>query len=263
MKKIFETFLKIYILTIILLPVFGMAQTNDSGQYTPLSPLPCTTGSDCKTVNQTTNLSTYLPGLFKFSIYLAAFMAFVMITYGGIQYMTTDNFANKKAGKDTIEKAVWGLLLVIGAYAILYTINPQILSFNLSLPTPNIAVPKIPDGVTVAGGNNAANLDPATISALTGLTNNCNGCNITITSTTGDSHDPNSLHYQGLAADMKGDTNLNSFIRTGTQGTSAGCQTFTQNLGGKTTTFLWEPIGATCGGAVPSTGDHWHMSVTP
>ena len=89
-------------------------------------------------VGAQTNLSTYLPAIFKLSIGIAAALAFAMITFGGIVYATSDAISGKSKGKEYIEDALWGFLLVIGAYAILWTINPQILEFNLSLPTPQI-----------------------------------------------------------------------------------------------------------------------------
>ena len=63
--------------------------------YTTLSPLPGTFNGPCPADGCTTSLSTYLPGIFNFSMGLAAAMAFVMITYGGIIYMTTDAISKK------------------------------------------------------------------------------------------------------------------------------------------------------------------------
>lgn len=101
--------------------------------YTVLAPLPNTTIGDCTGTGCKTNFATYLPGVFKFAIGLAALMAFAVISYGGFLLMTTDSVMGKDEGKKHVENAVKGLLLVIGAYAILYTINPQFLSFNLDI----------------------------------------------------------------------------------------------------------------------------------
>ena len=109
--------------------------------YTVLVPLPGTTtncnGSDSGENNDcTTTFNTYLPAIFNLSIGIAAALAFVMISYGGFQLMTTDSINGKTEGRKKVQDAVWGLLLVIGAYAILYTINPQLLNFNLNIGTP-------------------------------------------------------------------------------------------------------------------------------
>lgn len=110
--------------------------------YTVLAPLPGTTISG----GNTTNLQTYLPGLFNFSIGLAAAMAFVVITIGGVTYMTSDAISGKSQGREWVTNALWGLLLVIGAYVILNTINPKILTFNLEIPRPEIAAPTLTAG---------------------------------------------------------------------------------------------------------------------
>lgn len=118
-----------------------------AGEYTVLAPLPGTTNCSNNTINQTSNnsatqcktdFSTYLPAAFNLAIGLAGVLAFTMITYGGFRYMTSDALTGKEEGRGIIENALWGLLLVIGAYVILYTINPQILAFTLQLPTPQI-----------------------------------------------------------------------------------------------------------------------------
>ncbi len=108
--------------------------------YTVLEPLPGTTiDKNCTGDKCQTDLEHYLPGLFNWAIGIAAVMAFVVITFGGITYMTTDALGPKSQGREMIERAIWGLVLVIGSYIILYTINPQILEFNLTLKRPNIS----------------------------------------------------------------------------------------------------------------------------
>ncbi len=119
-----------------LVPGTLFAQVED---YTVLAPLPNTTscqngvGENC-----TADLSTYLPGMFNLTIGVAAVLAFIMIVFGGFLYATTDAIQGRNQGKDYITNALYGLGLVIGAWAILNTINPQILSFKLDLVSPMI-----------------------------------------------------------------------------------------------------------------------------
>ncbi|MCX6701865.1 MAG: hypothetical protein NTX96_01560 [Candidatus Zambryskibacteria bacterium] len=117
--------------------------TQPNNDYTVLAPLPGIGENGA-----TTNLGTYLPAAFNIAIAVAAVLAFLVITYGGVLYATSDALSGKAQGREYIENAIYGLLLVIGAWVILYTINPQILDFNLSLPRPNI--PTIP--TVVVGG---------------------------------------------------------------------------------------------------------------
>lgn len=83
-------------------------------------------------VGQSTTLDVYVPAAFRIAMGVSAVLAFVMITFGGIMYATTDAISGKEDGRRFITNAVIGLLLVIGSYAILYTINPEMLSFNFS-----------------------------------------------------------------------------------------------------------------------------------
>ncbi len=87
-------------------------------------------------------------------------MAFVMITLGGITYATSDSVFGKHDGKTFIQNAIWGLILVIGSWVILNTINPKILDFTLSLPRPpiqtdltTVTMPNSVEGDTGATGN--------------------------------------------------------------------------------------------------------------
>ncbi len=80
-----------------------------------------------------------LPGVFVNGFYLFALMiggvlAFGAVVYGGILYAASaGNPGRQSEGKEWIKSAIYGLLLLAGAYLILYTINPNLV--NLNLPT--------------------------------------------------------------------------------------------------------------------------------
>jgi hypothetical protein len=95
-------------------------------QYTPLAPL---TDSQA---GHAISLTSYLPFMFTLLIGVSALLAMVMIVVGGITYMTTDVFSTKSSGRGMMTSAVYGLLFVLSSYMILYTINPDLLSFKLS-----------------------------------------------------------------------------------------------------------------------------------
>jgi len=231
------------------------------GDYTVLSPLPgttkdnCTSGATCQS-----NFETYLPGLFKFSIGLAGVLAFVMITFGGILYATTDAIQSKSEGRKYIENAVVGLLMVIGAYAILYTINPQFLEFKLSIPRPAITFgsPSVVPGLmsdadlssdasaraalashnitayrgTCSNGatTNCVNLNglqQTTVTGLETLQEACTqsagqSCNISIQGGTEPGHSTNSAHNTGNAVDFAASADLNKVITNNGANTGTG-----------------------------------------
>ena len=74
----------------------------------------------------------YLNLMIKLFIGICAVLAVIMIVIGGIQYMTTELISSKEEGKKRILGAIFGLLLALGAYTLLYTINPNLLKSDLS-----------------------------------------------------------------------------------------------------------------------------------
>lgn len=128
-KTLIKNFLALYILSLLVLPSFvkieAQAQPPQPVDYTVLQDLPGISGA--------VNLQTYLPNAFNLAVGIAVALAFVVITYGGVLYATSDALTGKTQGREYIENALWGLLLVIGAYTILSTINPQIMTFDLNI----------------------------------------------------------------------------------------------------------------------------------
>jgi hypothetical protein len=107
--------------------------TPSANGYCLLAPLPLNgAGSP---VQNSVDINTYIRAAITLIIGLAGGLAVILIMVGGIEYITSATGMGKSNGKDKIYNAIIGLLLVIGAYAILYTINPNLLKFNLNLST--------------------------------------------------------------------------------------------------------------------------------
>jgi hypothetical protein len=143
LKKIFGSIVSIFV----LLPILTLAQQTVDAPYTLLQ-------GDLPGINTSTTLSTYIPAAFNLIIAIGAALAFVVITYGGIMYATTDALSNKQEGRKHIENAIYGLILLIGSYAILNTINPDLVNLRLDVRRPSVYVaPTAP----VATGTVASN----------------------------------------------------------------------------------------------------------
>lgn len=140
MKKIY-----LYILVVlVMMPISAKAV-----EYTLLEPLPCIadTGNNCadgKTI-PTINLDTYIGYIFKFSIALAAFLAVIMIIYGGFEYMLTESFSGKGAGIKKVQNALTGLLMVLASYLILRTIDPRLVEINTTIEPIKIDTKEVTD----------------------------------------------------------------------------------------------------------------------
>lgn len=91
-----------------------------SGLYTLLAPI-----GDFK--EAPTNVGDYFNIIFKIVIGLCGALAVVMIVIGGVQYMGDESIFGKTEAKSRITSAIIGLLIALGSYALLNTINPDLL----------------------------------------------------------------------------------------------------------------------------------------
>ncbi|KKQ88061.1 MAG: hypothetical protein UT09_C0004G0003 [Parcubacteria group bacterium GW2011_GWF2_38_8] len=123
--------------------------TNTDTTYTPLAPLPGLPEGIAFETDPDINscpFGKYLNIIIKLVIGFAAVLAMVMIVAGGIEYMTSELVSSKEAGKETIKNAILGLLIALGSYLILNTINPQLLSVCLDkLPEATIVIEETPE----------------------------------------------------------------------------------------------------------------------
>jgi len=97
-------------------------------KFNPIQPLPGLEESGDVT------LSNYLSNVFNTSIGVTAIIAVVMIVIAGLQYtMSFGAPSSKGAARTRINNAIMGLLLVLGAYLFLRTINPDLVTKGLQL----------------------------------------------------------------------------------------------------------------------------------
>ncbi|MFH1979157.1 MAG: hypothetical protein ABII97_02140 [Patescibacteria group bacterium] len=92
----------------------------------------------------------YVPGTFaqyatqtlKFAITIGALLAIIIIIIGGFEYVTAGgNTGQVEKAKERITQAILGLILIVGSYLILYTINPDLVNLNLGLDPLEIPPP--------------------------------------------------------------------------------------------------------------------------
>ncbi len=99
------------------------------------------------------NPAGYINGFYSFALIVSGILAFGAIVYGGIRYAVgKGNPSSETEGKAWITSALLGLLLLAGAYLILYTVNPQIVGLNIQGLTPIAA----PSGAYGAGTGQGA-----------------------------------------------------------------------------------------------------------
>ena len=94
---------------------------------------------------------SYVANFYQFALLIGGILAFAVVIYGGILYMSTvGNPSGQSEAKAWLWAAVWGILLLGGAYLVLKIINPQLV--NLNLPTLS-STGKTSNQVTVPAGS--------------------------------------------------------------------------------------------------------------
>lgn len=100
-------------------PLIGLAQAYE---YVSMVNLPYVDG------NQSTE--DYVNGLYILAISVAAFLAVIKIIFAGVKYVMSDIVTSKEDAKTDIRGALIGLMIVLGAWIILNTINPSLTELN-------------------------------------------------------------------------------------------------------------------------------------
>ena len=116
--------------------------------YTPLEPLPCPNGP-CD--QSGTNFPAFVSTVFIVLIGFGGLLGGVMIVIAGIGYMLSESALDTSKAKSRAQAALWGLLLLAVSWLILWTINPNLLKFDLT------SIGKLNSGTTgaVNGGDTA------------------------------------------------------------------------------------------------------------
>lgn len=124
----------------------------DTKSSTPLNPpcgyyqllAPIITGSDTDITNfnpaDKNALGGYLNTMLRIFIGICAVLAMGMIVLGGLEYMTSELGSSKESGKKKITGALLGLVLALGSYALLNTINPDLLNTDINIEQQTIQV---------------------------------------------------------------------------------------------------------------------------
>lgn len=115
----------------------GTSASNGSGTpskgtgFVALAPIPGLT--EGVTADQE-GLANFFNNLYKYLIGLAAALAVIMIIWGGLQYATQDVPGAKNEGKERIQQAILGLILILAPVLVFSIINPAILNLSVNLP---------------------------------------------------------------------------------------------------------------------------------
>jgi hypothetical protein len=75
-------------------------------------------------------LGQYINAVYRYAVAIVLIAAIVMVVYGGFRYLVGASIGDIQAGKKIIIDALMGMLIVLGAYMILNTVNPDTVNFK-------------------------------------------------------------------------------------------------------------------------------------
>jgi hypothetical protein len=82
-----------------------------------------------------TALPDYIRYIFQLSLFVGALIAFGSFIYGGVRYLISGGSPSaQKDAQSQMSAGILGLIILISTYIILNTINPQLVTFEVSLP---------------------------------------------------------------------------------------------------------------------------------
>lgn len=93
--------------------------------YTPMEKIP-------GTAENSGDFPQYIMAIYKFAIWTVGIAAMFMVTIGGFMYFgAAGNTSKLEKAKTVITDALLGVVMVLTAWLLLYTINPDMTSINL------------------------------------------------------------------------------------------------------------------------------------
>lgn len=113
--------------------------SNGTSNYCMLAPIPIPDASGkidtSGNIDVQQGLGNYIGGIIKLIMGIITVLAVLMIVVGGIEYMSTVSIGEKEGAKNRIVNALLGLLLALGSYIILNTINPDLVNIQVTIPS--------------------------------------------------------------------------------------------------------------------------------
>lgn len=95
---------------------------------------------DFNVVEKSKGIGDYLNQIFVIGIGLAGALAVVMIVINGIVYMGNESVFGKTQAKERILMAIGGLILALGSWVVLNTLNPDLVGGSLSIQSVDVLI---------------------------------------------------------------------------------------------------------------------------
>jgi len=131
-------FIKLMFITSVVTCLFIVVPASAEIEYNLLEP---------EVVDDQEQYSSFIPyavNLVNTILVLAVLLSIIVFAYGGIRYMFSSVPGVKTEASGQLKSAIGGLLIALSAWLILWTINPKLVEFNLSLDQTGTARTRAP-----------------------------------------------------------------------------------------------------------------------
>ena len=135
-NKFFKVSLILFCLSFFFLPRIQITQADTSSAQvgTLAYPLLESFPGFFNAGDKMTDLPTMVLAIYKFGIWIVGIAGLFMLVIGGFMYMSSaGNTSTASSAQKIITDALLGIVAALGAYLILYVINPDFTKINLSL----------------------------------------------------------------------------------------------------------------------------------
>ncbi len=93
--------------------------------------------------DQSSSIPNYIIRFYRFGVGIAGVLAVGMITFGAVyRIINAGNASKQQEGTEMMTSAIWGVVLLLGSYLILRTINPRLVLLKL----PELTLLDLPTG---------------------------------------------------------------------------------------------------------------------
>ncbi len=135
----------------------GGQNCNYSLNYVPMIDLPGVTNP-----NSSTSFASYASALYSVAIVVAALLAVIRLVIAGAKYMMTDVVSGKGEAINDIKGSLLGLLIIISAFVILNTINPNLTKISIvgTIPGTQISGGGLSSLIVVGSGSGNTSTNP-------------------------------------------------------------------------------------------------------
>lgn len=113
--------------------------------------------------NASTDFGAYINQLYLLSISLAALLAVIKIIIAGVKWMLSDVVTSKADAKKEIWGSITGLVIILAAFVVLNTINPNLTNLNVlsgAAPLTPLSPPTSPPPSIQVGGRAPMAIEP-------------------------------------------------------------------------------------------------------